>query len=274
MTFDPHPSPCTPIGAGADRRRAQPTCSRHRASTRVVKLHARLRRPDPEEFVPDLVDGLGARAVVVGHDVRFGKRNAGTLATMLELGGEHGFEVVAIDDVGDLLHGEGDGPSAGRRRRCARCSRRATCDRRRRARPSAPGRRHRGARRRPRARDGLPDRQPRDITGLVPADGVYAGWLARHGRDLPSLAGPGCSRPRSPSAPTPRSTAGAPRGGVRARPHRPRPVRRDRRRRAGRAAARHRHLHRRRPAGRADAPRRRPRRPRQALSSVATPGSS
>lgn len=54
----------------------------------------------PEEFVSRyLVDGLGARTVVVGHDVRFGKQNAGTLATMVELGGQHGFEVVAVDEA-------------------------------------------------------------------------------------------------------------------------------------------------------------------------------
>ncbi len=75
----------------------------------------------PEEFVTRyLVDGLGARTVVVGHDVRFGKGNAGTLATMVELGGIHGFEVVAVDDVGECAPG-----SAGARERWSSSAARA-----------------------------------------------------------------------------------------------------------------------------------------------------
>jgi riboflavin kinase/FMN adenylyltransferase len=57
----------------------------------------------PEEFVRRyLVDGLGAREVVLGRDTKFGAGNAGDLETMRELGERLGFEVSAIEDQGDL----------------------------------------------------------------------------------------------------------------------------------------------------------------------------
>jgi riboflavin kinase / FMN adenylyltransferase len=135
----------------------------------------------PEEFVARyLVDGLGARTVVVGHDVRFGKQNAGTLATMVELGGQHGFEVVAIEDVGAALPLEGDGhqrwSSTAVRALLAEGDVDQAAD--------VLGRPHlvRGTVVHGDARGremGFPTANLGDITGLVPADGVYAGWLRR-----------------------------------------------------------------------------------------------
>lgn len=129
----------------------------------------------PQEFVGKyLVDGLGARTVVVGHDVRFGKQNAGTLSTMVELGGEHGFEVVAIDDVGGDDHhrwsstvvradlSEGDVAAAAR-----------VLGRAHRVRGTVV---HGDARGR---ELGFPTANLGRIAGMVPADGVYAGWLRR-----------------------------------------------------------------------------------------------
>ncbi|WNB84903.1 bifunctional riboflavin kinase/FAD synthetase [Cellulomonas sp. ATA003] len=56
-------------------------------------------RQSPEEFVRRyLVEALGARTVVVGRDVRFGWENAGDLATMTELGERFGFAVEVIED--------------------------------------------------------------------------------------------------------------------------------------------------------------------------------
>jgi riboflavin kinase/FMN adenylyltransferase len=147
----------------------------------------------PEEFVARyLVEGLGARTVVVGHDVRFGKQNAGTLATMVELGGQHGFEVVAIDDVGDFLRPEGDGhhrwSSTAVRALLAEGDVDQAAD--------VLGRPHlvRGTVVHGDARGrelGFPTANLGDITGLVPADGVYAGWLRRGAAaTCASLAGP------------------------------------------------------------------------------------
>ncbi|PZR55392.1 bifunctional riboflavin kinase/FAD synthetase [Xylanimonas oleitrophica] len=137
----------------------------------------------PEEFVTGyLVDGLRARTVVVGHDVRFGRGNAGTLATMVELGGQHGFEVVAVDDVGregSHLAAAGGGArwsSSGVRALLAEGDVRGAAD--------VLGRPHRvrgvvvhGD---ARGRElGFPTANLGGITGMVPADGVYAGRLLR-----------------------------------------------------------------------------------------------
>lgn len=126
----------------------------------------------PKEFVKNVfVDALGASTVVVGHDVRFGQGNSGDLQTMIELGAELGFEVVVVDDAGndrrwsstwvrDSLE-EGDVDTA----------------------TQVLGRWHgmtgevvHGA---ARGRDlGFPTaNMSPDSVGIIPADGVYAGWL-------------------------------------------------------------------------------------------------
>lgn len=56
----------------------------------------------PKEFISQfLSEQLGVKAIVVGHDVRFGKDNAGDLTTFQTLGPRFGIEtVIAIDDLG------------------------------------------------------------------------------------------------------------------------------------------------------------------------------
>ncbi|MFC8921491.1 bifunctional riboflavin kinase/FAD synthetase [Cellulosimicrobium sp. NPDC057127] len=146
-------------------------------------------RQTPEEFVRTyLVDGLRVGTVVVGHDVRFGRDNAGTLATMLELGERYGFEVVAIDDVGQHLGvpvTEGDAADAHHDARWSSTGVRALLaagDVREAARILGRHHRVRGAVVHGDARGralGYPTANLGDITGMVPADGVYAGWLSR-----------------------------------------------------------------------------------------------
>lgn len=137
----------------------------------------------PEEFVRKVfVEALGACAVVIGHDVRFGKDNSGDLVTMQELGEQFGFAVDVIEEYGsdqpdapDVLNGD---------RRCSSSWVRealiggdvATA-------AQILGRLHRvrgevvhGD---ARGRElGFPTANlTTDASGLVPADGVYAGWL-------------------------------------------------------------------------------------------------
>ncbi|GHD07436.1 bifunctional riboflavin kinase/FAD synthetase [Zhihengliuella salsuginis] len=129
-------------------------------------------RATAEEFVRSIiVEKLGACAVVVGHDVRFGSGNHGDFETMVELGRRYGFEVVGIDDAGhdrrwsstwirEALN-TGDVTTAS----------------------EVLGRPHRmrgevvhGA---ARGRElGFPTANlSPEATGIIPADGVYAGWL-------------------------------------------------------------------------------------------------
>ena len=130
----------------------------------------------PEEFVARyIVDALGSVCVAVGRDVRFGRGNSGSLETMVALGERYGFVVDVIEDVGDgpaprwsssavrelLLAGDVAGAA------------------------QVLGRPHRlrgevvhGD---ARGRDlGFPTANlSQDAQGIVPADGVYAGWVRR-----------------------------------------------------------------------------------------------
>jgi riboflavin kinase / FMN adenylyltransferase len=142
-------------------------------------------RQSPEEFVRTyLVDGLGAKTVVVGHDVRFGRDNAGNLATMIDLGAAHGFEVRAIDDVGTVAPGAPRDEREPSGRWSSTEIRGLLADGKVREAAALLGRHHRvrgtvvhGD---ARGRElGFPTANLGAISGMIPADGVYAGWLRR-----------------------------------------------------------------------------------------------
>ncbi|EMY35174.1 riboflavin biosynthesis protein RibF [Arthrobacter crystallopoietes BAB-32] len=137
----------------------------------------------PEEFVRKVfVETLGVCAVVIGHDVRFGKDNSGDLTTMQELGEQFGFAVDVIEEYGadqpdapDVLHGG---------RRCSSSwVREALAEGDVTTAAQVLGRLHRvrgevvhGD---ARGRElGFPTANlSPDASGMIPADGVYAGWL-------------------------------------------------------------------------------------------------
>ena len=136
----------------------------------------------PEEFVKSVfVNALGAAAVVVGHDVRFGRGNTGDLGTMVELGMELGFDVVVVDDEGHD------------RRWSSTWVREALRQGEVHTAAQVLGRSHtmsgevvHGA---ARGRElGFPTANlSPDACGIIPADGVYAGWLTdTHGHRWPA----------------------------------------------------------------------------------------
>lgn len=137
-----------------------------------------------EEFVKAyFVDALQAAVVVIGHDVRFGRGNAGTFQTMVELGEKYGFAVVGVEDY-----------SASTDRRCSSTWVRealregdVTSAREVLGRPHAVmGTVVHGA---ARGRElGFPTANlSADAEGMVPADGVYAGWFVdAHGKHWPA----------------------------------------------------------------------------------------
>jgi riboflavin kinase/FMN adenylyltransferase len=140
-----------------------------------------------EEFVRTyLVDGLRARTVVVGRDVRFGRGNAGDLATMVELGERFGFAVEVIEDVapGPAEHPDALADPLTRRWSSTWVRELLVAgDVRQAARVLGRPHRVRGTvvHGDKRGRDlGFPTANlSPDATGMVPADGVYAGWLRR-----------------------------------------------------------------------------------------------
>jgi riboflavin kinase/FMN adenylyltransferase len=104
VTFDPHPAqvhrPDTAphLIMGIEDRLA--ALSGYGLDA-ILVLHYTLEfaQQSAEDFVRGIfVDALHASHVVVGHDVRFGRGNAGDLAAMQELGERFGFGVVVVDE--------------------------------------------------------------------------------------------------------------------------------------------------------------------------------
>lgn len=155
----------------------------------------------PAEFTEQVfVDALGARAVVVGRDTRFGARNSGDVSTLRELGARHGFDVIVLDDVGapattdpttDTSTDRAPEPGAPARWSSS-AARAALAAGDVAAAARVLGRPHRVVGQvvhgHHRGRElGYPTANlSQDSLGLVPAEGVYAGWLTR--TDLPEDA--------------------------------------------------------------------------------------
>jgi riboflavin kinase/FMN adenylyltransferase len=67
----------------------------------VLRFDRRMQCMGAQEFVERLlVQGLGVRHMVVGHDFHFARRREGTIITLREAGARHGFEV---QEVGQFL---------------------------------------------------------------------------------------------------------------------------------------------------------------------------
>lgn len=179
VTFDPHPvAVLRPEEAPAlitpGPQRDQLLADTGIDGLLVLEFTREFAQQTPEDFVRSVfVDGLGARAVVVGRDTRFGYRNSGDVSTLVGLGERYGFEVLALDDVGEgerfsssavrRLLAEGDVAGAAQ-----------VLGRPHRVVGTVVHGNHRG-------RDlGFPTANlAADSLGLVPAEGVYAGWLTR-----------------------------------------------------------------------------------------------
>lgn len=193
VTFDPHPKSVHDpdhqpqlIAGLADRVDRIAACG----IDAVVVQHYTLQfaQATPREFVKDyLIDGLGAVAVVVGRDTRFGRGNAGDVETLREIGEELGLAVHVLSDVA------ADGP--GGRRWSSTWVREALESGDLEAARAVLGRHHRL--RGPvvhgdaRGRDiGFPTANLGDPQGYIPRHGVYAGWLeVTDASDCPPAAG-------------------------------------------------------------------------------------
>ncbi|NED98511.1 bifunctional riboflavin kinase/FAD synthetase [Phytoactinopolyspora alkaliphila] len=148
-------------------------------------------RQSPQEFVERyLVHGLRAATVVIGRDVRFGWQNAGDLATMLALGERYGFSVEVIEDASPSHEASGEHRrwsstwvrellTAGDVAGAARILGRPHRMRGHVVRGDARGREL-----------GFPTaNMSEDSSGMIPADGVYAGWLTRTAGKAPVPSG-------------------------------------------------------------------------------------
>lgn len=106
LTFDPHPSQVlrgfTPPRLATLERRVE-LLRRHGADDVVVEpFTLDFAALTPSRFAKELlVERLGARAVVVGENFRFGAKRAGDLEALRGFGRELGFEVAAAEVAGD-----------------------------------------------------------------------------------------------------------------------------------------------------------------------------
>lgn len=181
VTFDPHPLQVlfperAPELIASSASRFDRLAQSGLDAVLVLDFTHELAAMSPEEFVREVfVDGLHAVEAVVGGDTRFGAKNAGDVTTLSELGDRYGFGVEVMADVG-----EG--------RRISSTEIRAALaegavDKAARALGHLHDVRGLVVRGLQRGRElGFPTANlgPKP-EGLVPADGVYVGWLVREG---------------------------------------------------------------------------------------------
>jgi riboflavin kinase/FMN adenylyltransferase len=106
LTFEPHPSRVLAPSRASPRlvsldRKVELLAEAGIDVTVVQRFDEAFSRLDPRGFVQGVVLALGARAVFVGADFRFGHDRAGDGAALQALGAELGFEVHALDPVED-----------------------------------------------------------------------------------------------------------------------------------------------------------------------------
>ncbi|MHA6966987.1 bifunctional riboflavin kinase/FAD synthetase [Glutamicibacter bergerei] len=177
ISFDPHPAQVHRPGSAPElimgiEDRVDTLASVGLDATLMIHYTLEFADQSAEEFVRSIiVEKLNAVAVVVGHDVRFGKDNSGDFDYMCELGTKYGFEVIGVQDVGD------------KRRLSSTWVREELAAGKVEAAAAILGRPHRmrgevvhGA---ARGRElGFPTANlAPDAAGIIPADGVYAGWV-------------------------------------------------------------------------------------------------
>jgi riboflavin kinase/FMN adenylyltransferase len=184
VTFDPHPAEVIRPGSHPAllcslRRRAELLGGLGADAVCVLPFTPEFSRLGPDDFVRAvLADRLHARQVVVGENFRFGHRAAGDLALLAELGDKYDFRAEGVA----LLTENGVTVSSSAIRERVAAGDVAGAAR-------GLGRPHRvegvvvRGEQRGRAL-GFPTANTETAEHTaIPADGVYAGWLARLGHD-------------------------------------------------------------------------------------------
>jgi riboflavin kinase/FMN adenylyltransferase len=181
VTFHPHP--VSVLRPGSEPK--QLATIRHRIellseagadAVNLLEFTADLSQTEPQEWVRQTLASMPARSVVVGENFRFGRKAAGDVGLLRELGKQYDFDVTTVP-----LHGDGDEWSSSRIRQCIERGDMAAAR-------AGLARNHRveglvvqGDRR---GRDlGYPTANINPLAAgyggpvAIPADGVYAGWL-------------------------------------------------------------------------------------------------
>jgi len=101
ITLDPHPR--IVLGNRVDlittlERRLELLAEAGVADTLVAAFTPEFMRLSPDEFIATYLTSIGAEAVAVGEDFRFGHRRAGSVATLIEAG----LEVLPVEEIVDV----------------------------------------------------------------------------------------------------------------------------------------------------------------------------
>lgn len=179
VTFDRHPlallNPALcPESLISNEQKVERLADAGVGATLMIPFDIDFSSQAPELFVQRvLVDALHARLVFVGSDFRYGAKGQGTVATLTAAGEAHGFEVRLVDDV-RATEGRRASSTWIRETLAAGDVRKAT-----ELLGTPPTVRSVVVHGQKRGRElGFPtaNLRPRP-EGLIPADGVYAGWL-------------------------------------------------------------------------------------------------
>jgi riboflavin kinase/FMN adenylyltransferase len=105
VTFDPHPLEVlfpqkAPSFITSHRQKLDLIASCGIDATIVIPFDHKFSQMSAREFVEVLiVEKIGARAIVVGHDYRFGHSREGDIAFLKQLGEQYGFKVETVTGV-------------------------------------------------------------------------------------------------------------------------------------------------------------------------------
>ena len=105
LTFNPHPTRVVaperaPRLMTSPEQRAELMAEEGIEQVLILPFTPELARLSPEEFVRQLVVGrLGARAVLVGGNFRFGHKQSGNIRVLEEMGRQLGFETMIVPAV-------------------------------------------------------------------------------------------------------------------------------------------------------------------------------
>ncbi|MET4639396.1 bifunctional riboflavin kinase/FAD synthetase [Mycetocola sp. 2940] len=179
VTFDRHPlallapEKCPPALVGADQK-LDLLAETGVDATLLLSFDRDLSLQPPEDFVQQvLVDALSARRVLVGSDFRFGHRGAGDVSLLIDLGAQYGF---SVEVVGDVTPRDGRRVSSTWIRELLTEGRVSDAGVLLGHEPSVRGVVVHGAKRGRELGYPTANLSP-ESHGLIPADGVYAGWL-------------------------------------------------------------------------------------------------
>ncbi|MGW7357413.1 bifunctional riboflavin kinase/FAD synthetase [Streptomyces sp. NPDC054802] len=191
VTFDPHPSEVVRPGShppllAPQHRRADLMAELGVDAVLVLPFTAEFSKLSPADFIVKvLVDKLHARAVIEGPNFRFGHRAAGNVDFLAELGATYDYDVEVVD-----LYVRGE--AGGGEPFSSTLTRRLIAEGDVEGAAEVLGRPHRvegvvvrGAQR---GRElGFPTANVETLPHTaIPADGVYAGWLAAAGERMPA----------------------------------------------------------------------------------------